>query len=220
MTGLSNMQRPGKNAFITVDEYLANEEQSSIRHEYVNGQIFSMSGTTNRHNIIAGNIHSIIRPHVRGSSCRVYISDVKARVESTNCFYYPDVMVSCQSYDRKTVYTNTPTLIVEVLSRSTAAIDRREKMSTYKTLPSLKEYLIVHQSKQRVELHRRTVEGTWEILEFGPSDQIDLTSIPTGPLTMSMSAIYEDVDFGDDGEGSVQESVAEYGTIDASELDW
>lgn len=82
----------------------------------------------------------------------------------------------------------------------------------------------MHQSKQRIELHRRTGEGEWEILEFGPNDQFNLTSIPTGPLTMSMSAIYEDVDFEDagnaDGAGSVQESEPEYGSLDTSELDW
>jgi Uma2 family endonuclease len=205
---------------MTIEEYLASEERSSIRREYINGQVFAMSGVTNWHNLIAGNIYTVLRTHLRGSKCRAYMSDVKARVESMNCFYYPDVMVSCESYDRKTVYTDRPVLLVEVLSRSTASIDRREKMIAYKSLPSLKEYMIVHQSKQHVELHRRTGETTWDILEFTAGDEFELTSIPVGPLPVSVKAIYEDVNLGGDTQLQVREETLEYGEEEAGTLDW
>src|ERR1700678_3274194 len=113
--------------YITAEEYLTEEAHAPLKHEYVDGRVFVMTGSTLRHNIIASNIQSILRTHVRGSRCRAYIADVKVKVESTNSFYYPDVMVSCDKYDDKSVFTCNPELVVEVLSRSTAAIDRREK---------------------------------------------------------------------------------------------
>ncbi len=121
------MSHASKLTKMTVDEYMAFEMRATVRHEFVDGRLFAMSGATKRHNIIAGNIYSILRAHVRGSQCRAYVSDVKARVESMNIFYYPDVMVSCDLFDKDSTFAARPVLIVEVLSRSTAAIDRREK---------------------------------------------------------------------------------------------
>src|SRR5271156_6653396 len=129
-----------KPVYLTVERYLEEEERAALRHEYVDGRIFAMTGATRRHNIIAGNIYSMLRSHVRGSRCRAYVSDVKVHVESTNSFYYPDVMVSCDAYDAKAVFTDHPLVIVEVLSRSTAAIDRREKVLAYRKIESLREY--------------------------------------------------------------------------------
>lgn len=200
--------------YITVEKYLADEEVAPIRHEYVNGRIFVMSGATRRHNIIAGNIHSIIRAHVRGSRCRAYVSEVKVNVQATNSFYYPDVMVSCDNYGRKSVYTDRPVLLVEVLSRSTASVDRREKVSAYRQIPSLREYLIVNQLKRRAELHRRNEEGDWEILEFDENAEIVLESIPVGPLAISFDQIYEDVDLSGDETQIVSED-----TEDSIELE-
>jgi Uma2 family endonuclease len=157
-----------------------------------------MTGVTKRHNVIAGNLHSILRNHVRGSKCRAYISDVKARVEATNSFYYPDLMVSCEKYDAKSVYSNCPVLVVEVLSRSTAVIDRREKVFAYRQIKDLKEYLIVHQTKKKVELHRKNDQGIWQITEFGEGAELQLDSIPVGPLRFPLESIYEDVDWEQD----------------------
>jgi Uma2 family endonuclease len=209
-----------KIGYVSVEEYLVSEERSSTRHEYIDGQLFAMSGVTKWHNIIAGNIHSALRAHVRGSQCRAYVSDVKARVEAMNSFYYPDVMVSCEAYDRKSVFTDCPVLIVEVLSRSTAAIDRREKVLAYKKLESLREYMIVHQSKQCVELHRKSTEGSWEIHKFIAGDDVELLSLPVGPLKISMNSIYEDVDF-DGGEGWLvrEDAVESYGE-ESGTTDW
>lgn len=209
--------------FPTAEEYLASEETSPVKREYVDGRVFAMTGVSRRHNVISGNIHSILRAHVRGSGCRAYIADVKARVEAANSFYYPDVMVSCDQHDDRAVFTSSPVLIVEVLSRSTASIDRREKVLAYKQIDSLQEYLIVHQSKKRVELHRRNKQGQWEILEFGPGSEMLLESLPTGPLTLSIEAIYEDVDLPPESEWRVHEQTAgdehDEGGLEG-ELDW
>ncbi|MCA2716536.1 Uma2 family endonuclease, partial [Microcystis sp. M169S2] len=87
---------------LTPEEYLQFEETSSIKHEYIDGQVYSMTGTTDTHNIVSGNIYTIIRNHLRGSNCRVYFADVKVRLEKRNHFYYPDILVTCDDRDRET----------------------------------------------------------------------------------------------------------------------
>ncbi|WP_149975692.1 Uma2 family endonuclease, partial [Microcystis aeruginosa] len=107
---------------LTPEEYLQFEETSLIKHEYIDGQVYAMAGTTDTHNIVAGNIYTIIRNHLRGSDCRVYFADVKVRLEKRNHFYYPDILVTCDDRDRETAtYKRFPKLIVEVLSDSTEA---------------------------------------------------------------------------------------------------
>ncbi len=126
---------------LTPEEYLQFEETSPIKHEYIDGQVYSMAGTTDTHNIVAGNIYTIIRNHLRGSNCRVYFPDVKVRLEKRNHFYYPDIIITCDDRDRETAtYKRFPKLIVEVLSDSTEAFDRGDKFNDYQTLESLEEY--------------------------------------------------------------------------------
>ncbi len=114
---------------LTPEEYLQFEEKSPIKHEYIDGQIYAMAGTTDTHNIIGLNFTFIIRNHLRGSDCRVYFADVKVRLEKRNHFYYPDIIVTCDDRDRETAtYKSFPKLIIEVLSDSTEAFDRGEKI--------------------------------------------------------------------------------------------
>jgi len=106
--------------FLSPEEYLQQEAQSSIKHEYINGQVYSMAGTTDSHNTIALNLASLIRNHLRGTDCRVYFADIKVKLEKQNCFYYPDVLITCDRRDRETsTYKRFPKLIIEVLSDST-----------------------------------------------------------------------------------------------------
>jgi Uma2 family endonuclease len=115
---------------LTPDEYLQLEAESTVKHEYVDGEVFAMAGASDVHVTIAGNLFALLRSHVRGTNCRVYIADMKARVEARNCFYYPDVMVTCDERDRATsTYKRFPKLIVEVLSDSTEAFDRGDKFT-------------------------------------------------------------------------------------------
>ncbi len=203
--------------FLSPEEYLRFEASSSTRHEYVNGQVFAMSGTTNWHNIIAGNVHSLLHSRLRGTGCRVYISDVKVHVKVTNSFYYPDVMVSCEPYDHRTAFVEQPVLIVEILSKSTASVDRREKVTAYRQIASLKEYLIISQRQHRIEMHRRGIDGQWEVFEYGANDELELTALPTGPIGIKTSQIYEDVAAADSAQ--VNEVVVEY-SADDDATDW
>jgi Uma2 family endonuclease len=202
-----------------VQEYLLTEESASVRREYIDGRVFAMTGTTRKHNLIAGSIYSKLREHLRGSRCRVYISDVKARVEATNSFYYPDVMVACDRFEKKSVFTACPVLIVEVLSPKTAATDRREKAYAYKQIESLQEYLIVHQSRKRAELHRKNAQGDWEVFEFGPGAELTLQSIPGSAMKLSIVEIYEDVDWEQDSGLSVREESEDEWTEEDDESD-
>ncbi|WP_420538213.1 Uma2 family endonuclease [Microcystis aeruginosa] len=174
----------------TPEEYFQFEEKSPIKHEYIDGQIYAMAGTTDTHNIVAGNIYTIVRNHLRGSDCRVYFADVKVRLEKRNHFYYPDILVTCDDRDRETAtYKSFPKLIIEVLSDSTEAFDRGDKFNDYQTLESLEEYVLVNSKHQRVETFRRGEQGLW-ILQTYQQESFSLQSIN---LTASLRDLYEDI---------------------------
>lgn len=174
-------------------DYLAFEAKSLERHEYVAGQIFAMTGSTLRHATIAGNVFALVKAHLKGSHCRAFISDVKVHVARDAAYYYPDLVVSCDeqlaklSPDQRII--ETPVLIVEVLSESTEAIDRREKMFSYRKLSSLKEYVLIAQNERRVEVFRRVADVGWEQRIYDADDRVDLASI--GAL-LTMDDIYEE----------------------------
>ncbi|NCS09586.1 MAG: Uma2 family endonuclease [Microcystis aeruginosa G13-07] len=175
---------------LTPEEYLQFEEKSPIKHEYIDGQIYAMAGTTDIHNIIGLNFTFIIRNHLRGSDCRVYFTDLKVRLEKRNHFYYPDIIVTCDDRDRETAtYKSFPKLIIEVLSDSTEAFDRGDKFNDYQTLESLQEYVLVNSKHQRVETFRRGEQGLW-ILQTYQQESFSLQSIN---LTASFQDLYEDV---------------------------
>ena len=178
-----------KLAYLDAAEYLYFEQQGEIRHEYVDGQLYAMAGTTRRHNQISANLVYRIRGEVRGTPCRAYFSDVKVRVEFGNAFYYPDVVVGCDMADDHTLYLTRPCLIVEVLSPSTENIDRREKLFAYRSLPSLNEYVLVASEERKVELFRREKPNEWSLTTLENHDILHLKCInaPT-----SLDDIYED----------------------------
>jgi Uma2 family endonuclease len=112
---------------ISVEDYLAGEETSPVKYEYVYGEVYAMAGTSDKHNIIALNIASALNNHLRDSPCQPFMGDIKVRV-SPHVYYYPDVLVSCEQNPENPYFRNEPILIVEVLSPSTQEIDRREKL--------------------------------------------------------------------------------------------
>ena len=162
-------------------EYLALEARSPVRHEYIAGEIFAMTGASIRHNIIALNIATALRTHLRGTPCRALMEGVKLYLKKERSYFYPDVMVTCEprllELDAQVQVVDSPVLIVEVLSPSTEGIDRREKLRAYRTLPSLKEYAMVSQDECRVELHRRRGDIGWDIITFEPGDTVELAGV-------------------------------------------
>ncbi len=176
---------------LTPEDYLQLEAESLIKHEYINGDVYAMAGASDTHVTIAGNLFALLRSHLRGSGCRVYIADMKARIEARNCFYYPDVMVTCDPRDQETShYKRFPKLIVEVLSDSTEAFDRGDKFADYQTLESLEEYVLINTRHQRVECFRRNAEGLWVLQFYTPhTSSFDLQSVD---FSNTLTALYED----------------------------
>ncbi|MFO8027784.1 MAG: Uma2 family endonuclease, partial [Opitutales bacterium] len=149
---------PETEGFITVDEYIEGELHSEVRHEYIGGQVYAMSGGSEAHNVLSGNLYAALREHFRGKPCKVFMADMKLHlsIAEDDIFYYPDLLVTCDPSDDAKYYKTKPTVLVEVLSPSTERLDRREKFLSYQRLPSLEEYVLVDQEQMRVTLFRRT----------------------------------------------------------------
>jgi Uma2 family endonuclease len=179
---------------ISEDEYLRLEAGSPVKHEYLNGEIFAMTGATLRHNVIAGNLFAALRAHLRDTPCRAFITDVRVRVAKANAYYYPDLLVTCAreagALDLASVTVDDPILVVEILSGGTEATDRREKLLAYRMLPSLAEYVLVSQDQARVEIHRRRGDIGWEKIEYSGAETVELASVK---LALGMREIYEGV---------------------------
>ncbi len=178
--------------FLTIKDYLETEKHSKIRHEYVDGRIFAMAGASEEHNLIVTNMIALLRPHLRGISCRTFASDMKVKVsvQKADIFYYPDLLVTCDSNDNERYYKTSPNLIVEVLSNSTEATDKREKRLNYQSIESLQEYVLISQEEIRVEVYRRNNQSNWSVETLGKNDKLQLNSVG---LTLTMAEIYEDV---------------------------
>lgn len=194
---------------ITIEEYLAIEENSKVRHEFVDGQIFAMTGASNAHTVIALNIASALKTKLRGSGCTTFILDTKVHIEKRNSFYYPDVVVDCGRFAPDGAHADNPSLIFEVLSSSTAATDRREKRMAYQTIETLQAYVIVHQTKRRLEVYQRD-GADWTEAEIVGDGHIQLAvGMPCG-LLLTIDEIYEGLDFEQTQPMQVQESEEVY----------
>ncbi len=179
---------------IGIEEYIEGEELSEIRHEYIYGEVYAMAGTSDKHNRIAGNIFSKIDNRLGNSRCEAFIESVKLKADIAT-FYYPDVMVACDEVPESAYYREEPILLVEVLSPSTARTDRNEKLTVYKNIPSLQEYLIVWQDKIYVELHQRQSDNSWQTFVFDDSqvdEEIEFISVD---MKMRVDEIYRRVKF-------------------------
>lgn len=176
---------------LSVQDYLKLEAESPVKHEYVDGDAYAMAGASDAHVTVTVNLAALLRSHVRGSGCRVYIADMKARIERRNCFYYPDVMVTCDERDRSNdTYKCFPKLIIEVLSDSTEAFDRGDKFIHYQTLETLDEYVLINTRHQRVECFQRNEVGLW-VLRYYTQGSFTLASIN---FSAALAALYEDVE--------------------------
>ena len=184
------MNQPSFKAdYISEQEYLENEKVSDIKHEYFNGEIFAMSGGSINHQRLTGNVFAEFRQHLKGTPCEAFSSDIKVRADNGRKYFYPDVLVSCHNEDGTTHFTESPRLIVEVLSGSTHKYDRTLKRDIYQTLPSLEEYVLIEQDFVRIEVSRRI--NAWQSDFYYLDDEITFTSID---LTLSLLEIYQRVD--------------------------
>lgn len=175
---------------MTVAEYLEMEKASDVKHEYLDGDIYAMSGASKRHNIVCNNFRDNVRPHLRGGPCQIYTFEVKVYIEALNTFYYPDLVIACDPDDSDDYFVKRPVLIVEVESPTTSGIDRREKLMAYRKLPSLREYVILAQDKISAEVFRRE-DGDWVPEQIGPGENLRLESVG---VTIPLASLYESVE--------------------------
>lgn len=183
------MATPMDRRTLSVEEYLEGERHAEVRHEYVAGQVYVMVGASDRHNLIALNLATALRPRARGTPCQLFMSDMKLRlnVAGDEVFYYPDLLLACDPGDRATYYRAHPCLIVEVLSEATARVDRREKLFAYTAIESLRSYILLSQDAREAQVHRRTENWRARRITEGalPIDCLD--------TEVSLATVYEDV---------------------------
>jgi Uma2 family endonuclease len=171
------------------EEYLDLEANSRVRHEYLAGEVFAMCGVTPRHNRIASRLHGAFRDRLKGGPCESYIAEVavKLRMGRDDYAYYPDVMVVCGREKGEERFFTDPKLIVEVLSPSTASVDRHEKRIAYRRIAALEEYVIVAQDAIEIVVFRR--EENWQPMILESAESIlELRSIG---LRVPAAQIYE-----------------------------
>jgi Uma2 family endonuclease len=173
--------------------YLVWEAEQPEKHEYLRGEVFAMVGARREHVVVTLNLAAAFKQRLRGGPCQAYVSDLKLRVDAVDAFFYPDVMVSCDARDHAaSQFLAHPTLIVEVLSESTVAFDRGDKFAAYRTLASLKEYVLVDVACRRVETFRRASGEDWLFHAYLPGEGDCL--FPSLDLSIPFDEIFENVD--------------------------
>jgi Uma2 family endonuclease len=153
---------------MSVEEYLEFERNSPVKHEFVGGRVYAMTGVSRPHSRVSGNIFRKLADDAEGGPCRVHQSDMKVPTPD-GPYYYPDVVFACGREPEDEYIEDEPCLLVEILSPNTESIDRREKLLAYRRIPTLRSYLIASQTEPMVERHFRDDNGDWrtEILEEG-----------------------------------------------------
>lgn len=172
--------------WISEEEYLRRELVSEIKHEYIDGYIHAMSGTSKNHQRITGNLSRRFGNHLAGTPCESFSADLKVKIGSK--FFYPDVMVVCEDESGHDYYVQSPVIVVEVLSRSTRRLDETTKRIFYQSISSLQEYVLIEQDIVDVEVCRRR-EG-WVSNHFFMGDEVAFESIG---LIMTVEDIYDRV---------------------------
>jgi Uma2 family endonuclease len=186
--GLAARQR------FTFEEYLQLEEIAEVKHEFLEGQVWAMAGGSPEHAAIIGNVTTLLNVQLRGQRCRVYTTELRVRAKVTGLGTYPDITVVCGRLERDLedrgghTVTN-PRVLVEVLSPSTEAYDRGEKLSHYQTIPSLEEIVLVAHDRQEIEVIRREPDGLWSRHFAGAGASARLTSIA---CELAVAEVYRD----------------------------
>ncbi|MBF0119237.1 MAG: Uma2 family endonuclease [Desulfobacterales bacterium] len=177
---------------ISEEDYLEFERKAESRHEYHNGEIFSMAGASRNHNLILTNIAGELRNQLR-RRCRIYVNDMKVRIEETKSYVYPDIIITCGKenfFDKTTdvLVSAEKMVIIEILSDSTEAYDRGAKFYYYRNLPFLKAYLLVSQRDRRIEQFDKIENSKWR---FSESDDNEIT-IEALECKLNLDDVYED----------------------------
>ncbi len=175
---------------MTLDEFLAWEDQQPERHEFYGGEVFAMVGGRRIHERVIANLSRRLGNHLEGSACQVFVAGMKLQL-ADETMLYPDVMVTCDRADlRADLAMRSPTLVIEVLSPSTQAYDRSQKFALYRQLPSLQEYLLIDPETLRVEGFRREPDDRWVLVDMSPDALMDCASVG---CAVPMAQVFEGI---------------------------
>jgi Uma2 family endonuclease len=189
---MTALKQPGT---ITIADYLAGEELSDVKHEYLGGTVHAMAGASNQHNAVAVNALLSLGTQLRGKSCRPFNSDTKVRIEYPDHtrFYYPDALVVCHPNPSTDHFQDRPVVIIEILSDSTRRADLGEKRDAYLTIPSLKVLIFAESESPAVIVHRRKTEGGFAVEAHSGID--DVIPLPEIDASLPLAELYEQVEF-------------------------
>ena len=192
---METIETTAAGAFLTPEEYLAKERKALTKSEYRDGRMYALPGASRKHNLIAIHVAGELYIQLKTRSCEIYPSDMRVKVSSAGLYTYPDVIVVCDEPQFDDSHFDTllnPTVLIEVLSPSTAAYDRGDKFAAYQKLDSLREYVLISQDNVCVEHYLRQ-DQEWDLTEFRSlNDVFHLISIG---CALSLRAIYAKVQF-------------------------
>ena len=177
---------------MSAEEYLTWEPTQEERYEYWDGEVVAMTGQSRNHNRISGNFFRILDDALVDRPCEPYIADVKVQVQRGKKYFYPDVVVTCDTRDNDPQLVQFPCLIVEVLSPSTESLDRGTKFAKYRQFLTLQEYVLVQVEQPGVEMFRRNQKGQWVLSEYNLGDSLTLESVG---VEIAIGDLYRQIQF-------------------------
>ena len=164
--------------FVSAEAFLDWEGRQPDKHEYIRGEVYAMTGASQAHVVVTGNLFVALSQHLKGTRCRVYLPDMKLRIASLEIYFYPDLKVSCDERDLAAdLAIEHPLVIAEVLSDSTADLDRGTKLQAYRRIAALQEYLLIDPEQRTVELYRRNPDETWLLVDYSSKQRLELRSV-------------------------------------------
>jgi Uma2 family endonuclease len=182
--------------YITEKEYLVAERLATEKHEYFQGEVFAMSGASKAHNEIFSNAFGEFVIQLKGKKCRPYGSDFRVNIPKNTLYTYPDISVYCnepETLDSENDTATNPTVIVEILSKSTRNYDQGEKFALYRQIESLKDYILIDSETVKVIKHTKMDDESWVLKEYKSIE--DSFSIPSIGVTLNLLDLYENVKF-------------------------
>lgn len=182
--------------YISPEHYLEMERASDTKHEYYKGEVFAMSGASLPHNDIFHNVYGALTFFLKGKGCKPYGSDLRIHIPKDSLYTYPDISIICGKPQTTDIFRDNiinPSVIIEILSKSTKDYDRGSKFTLYRSINTLKEYILIDSTSISVEIFTRQEDNSWRLTEF--KQQSDSFTITTISLTLYLKDIYEDVSF-------------------------
>ncbi len=195
------MGLPAHAPVIDAEGYLALDRDSQERHEYVDGDIFAMTGASRHHNLITLNTAASLHGQLQNRPCEIYNNDMRVSISPQNTYVYPDIVVVCHKPEFIDTHLDTllnPLLIIEVLSSSTEAYDRGKKFVHYRSLESLQAYVLIAQEEARVEYYQRGQAGQWVLSET--SDLESVIHLDVIDCQLALADVYAKVAWSDAAE--------------------